>query len=77
MGVPQLDNLVRIRQLKLEVPAQAELDGLIRSGSSRLKDAQLENLSLDSRFDLAYNAANARACGWRGRWPRRGFRHRV
>ena len=27
-----LDNLVRIGQLKLEPPAQAEFDGLVRSG---------------------------------------------
>lgn len=31
MGLPQLDNLVRIRQLKSERPAQSELDGLIRT----------------------------------------------
>jgi hypothetical protein len=31
MGLPQLENLVRIRQLKEESPAQAEIDGLIRS----------------------------------------------
>jgi len=69
MGLGQLDNLVRIRQLKLEAPAQAELDGLMRSGRARLKDSQLENLSLDSRFDLAYNAAHAfslAALRWHG-----------
>ncbi len=69
MGVPQLDNLVRIRQLKVEAPAQSELDGLIRSGSARLKDAQVPTLSLDSRFDLAYNAAHAfslAALRWHG-----------
>jgi hypothetical protein len=33
MGSPQLDNLVRIRQLKAETPAQAELDGLMRTKS--------------------------------------------
>lgn len=69
MGLTQLDNLVRIRQLKSETPAQAELDGLIRSGSARLKDAQQENLSLDGRFDLAYNAAHAlslAALRWHG-----------
>ncbi len=42
MGIPQLDNLVRIRQLKTETPAQAELDGLIRSGNARLQDARVE-----------------------------------
>lgn len=69
MGLSQLDNLVRIRQLKSERPAQAELDGLIRSGDVRLKDAQLVNLSLDSRFDLAYNAAHSfslAALRWHG-----------
>ena len=59
MSLPQLDNLVRIRQLKTETPTQSEIDGLIRSGTVRLNDAQVENLSLDSRFDLAYNAAHA------------------
>jgi hypothetical protein len=69
MGSPQLENLVRIRQLKEEAPARAEIDGLIRSGNVRLKDAQLQNLSLDSRFDLAYNAAHAfslAALRWHG-----------
>jgi hypothetical protein len=69
MGLPQLDNLVRIRQLKAEPGAQSELDGLIRSGKARLKDAQTESLSLDGRFDLAYNAAHAfslAALRWHG-----------
>ena len=55
----QLDNLVRIGTLKEEPPAQTELDGLMRSGTARLKDAANETLSLESRFDLAYNAAHA------------------
>ena len=59
MSLQPLDNLVRIRQLKTEPAAQAEIDGLVRSGNARLKDAQLEGLSLDGRFDLAYNAAHA------------------
>lgn len=59
MSLQPLDNLVRIRQLKSEPAAQAEIDGLMRSGSARLKDAQFKGLSLDSRFDLAYNAAHA------------------
>jgi hypothetical protein len=53
MGLQQLDNLVRIRQLKTEEPVQAELDGLVRSGKLRLTDAQIQTLSVDSRFDLA------------------------
>ena len=55
----QLDNLVRIGTLKEEPPAQTELDGLMRSGMARIKDAANETLSLESRFDLAYNAAHA------------------
>lgn len=54
-----LDNLVRIGKLKAEPPAQAELDGLVRSGRVRLRDAENAALSLESRFDLAYNAAHA------------------
>jgi hypothetical protein len=69
MSLPPLDNLVRIRQLKPESAAQPEIDGLLRSGNARLKDAQLRNLSLDSRFDLGYNAAHAfslAALRWHG-----------
>src|SRR3981081_3216350 len=69
MGSPQLENLVRIRQLKEEAPSRAEVDGLIRSGNVRLTDPQIQTLSLDSRFDLAYNAAHAfslAALRWHG-----------
>jgi len=59
MPSPQLDNLVRIGQLKAEPAAQAELDGLMRSGALRIKDAENKQLSTESRFDLAYNAAHA------------------
>lgn len=54
-----LDNLVRIGQLKAEPPVQTEFDGLMRSGRVRLIDARNRSLSLESRFDLAYNAAHA------------------
>jgi len=56
-----LNNLARIGKLKTEPPSQIELDGLIRSGTVRLKDAENTTLSLESRFDLAYNAAHALA----------------
>lgn len=59
MPLSPLDNLVRIGQLKAEPPAQAEFDGLVRSGQVRLADAANNTLSLESRFDLAYNAAHA------------------
>ena len=57
----ELDNLVRIGRLKTEQPAQTELEGLLRSGKSRLTDAERSDLSLESRFDLGYNAAHALA----------------
>ena len=61
MNHPQLDNLVRIGRLKAELAAESELQGLVRSGNRRLDDAAREDLSLESRFDLAYNAAHALA----------------
>lgn len=64
-----LDNLVRTGQLKREPAAQQELTGLIGSGVARLTDAQNAALSLESRFDLAYNAAHAlslAALRWHG-----------
>lgn len=64
-----LDNLARIGKLKKEAPTQAELDGLMRSGMARLADAENASLSLDGRFDLAYNSAHAlslAALRWHG-----------
>lgn len=55
----KLDNLVRIGQLKSEPATEEEIAGLLRSGTVRLADAKNENLSQESRFDLAYNAAHA------------------
>ncbi len=55
----QLDNLVKVGQLKTEVPTDQEIAGLISSGLARLRDAGNETLSIESRFDLAYNAAHA------------------
>lgn len=57
----KLANLVRIRELKEEPASDSELDGLRRSGMARLADAEREDLSFESRFDLAYNAAHALA----------------
>lgn len=69
MTLPPLDNLVAIGQLKLEAKNQAEFDGLIHSASVRFNDACNESLSMESRFDLAYNAAHALALAalrWHG-----------
>ena len=54
-----LKNLVKIGQLKLEEPSEKDINGLIRSGLARLKDSSNDSLSIESRFDLAYNAAHA------------------
>jgi len=55
----RLENLVGIRQLKVEPATKEEIVGLLRSGAVRLADAKNKDLSKESRFDLAYNAAHA------------------
>jgi hypothetical protein len=72
MPQPQLENLARAGDLKVEPPAPAEIEGLIRSGQTRLRDAQNDQLAIESRFDLAYNAAHAlslAALRWHGYRP--------
>jgi hypothetical protein len=39
MGKPELDNLVRIKRLKLEPGSRAEFDGMVRSARTHLADA--------------------------------------
>ena len=45
--------------LSREAPDAKEFDGLVRSGLARLRDAESAANSLESRFDLAYNAAHS------------------
>ena len=62
-------NLAKIGKLKAQPPTRAEFDGLLRSGRTRLKDAQNPANALESRFDLAYNAAHSlslAALRWKG-----------
>ena len=55
-----LENLAGTgKALLAEAPDAAEFAGLLRSGRARLTDARNAALSLESRFDLAYNAAHA------------------
>jgi hypothetical protein len=57
------------KALKAEPPDADEFAGLRRSGLTRLKDAGNPSLSLESRFDLGYNAAHAlcfAALRWHG-----------
>ncbi len=57
------------KALKAEPPDANEFAGLMRSGLARLTDAATLSLSLESRFDLGYNAAHAlcfAALRWHG-----------
>jgi hypothetical protein len=58
MGKQELENLAKVGQLKAEPPTRAEFDGMVNGAKKRLADAQNEDLSAESRFDLAYGAAH-------------------
>lgn len=78
MAIKELENLANAKQLDREPPTNAELNGLLTSGAARLKDAENKSLSLESRFDLAYNAAHALAlAALRYRGYRSGNRYLV
>jgi hypothetical protein len=69
MSLPELDNLVRIGQLKSEPAYELEVKRLLKMAQSRLADARLESLSREGRFTSAYNAAHAAALAalrWHG-----------
>src|SRR5580698_2491261 len=61
MAKQELENLVKIGQLKREPATCAEFDGMINSAKKRLADAKKKDLSSESQFDLAYNAAHGLA----------------
>jgi hypothetical protein len=57
------------KPLRAEPPDSKEFAALQRMVLARLKDAHHQGLSLESRFDLAYNAAHAlclAALRWHG-----------
>jgi hypothetical protein len=69
MSLPELDNLVRIGQLKAEPRNAQEVTRMLAMAQTRLRDAKLNNLSLEGRFTSAYNAAHAAALAalrWHG-----------
>ena|SRR3990167_10357141 len=69
MSLPNLDNLVKTGQLKVEPMNPLEFSGLLHSGEARLHDAANPSLAAESRFDLAYNAAHSlslAALRWHG-----------
>lgn len=58
--ISELENLCGTgKPLRREAPDRAEIESLIHSGRLRLHDAGNAVLSLESRFDLAYNASHA------------------
>ncbi len=61
MSSPELENLVESGLLKREPTSKPEIEALLHSGQARLKDARNDSLELESRFDLAYNAAHSYA----------------
>ncbi len=65
----ELDNLVKINQLKKEAADAREFAGMLLAAETKLNDAQLIGLSEDSQFSLAYGAAHALALAalrWHG-----------
>ncbi len=54
-----LDNLVKIGKLKAGPSTDDEIKGLVQRGLVKIEDYKRADLSTDSRFDLAYNAAHA------------------
>lgn len=64
------------KPLRAEPPDAKEFAGLQQSGLARLEDAPTGSLALESRFDLAYNAAHAlclAALRWHGYRPANRF----
>ena len=69
MTSQNLEQLTKTGSLKPEPRDQREHDGLVRSARVRLTDARTAPLSLESKFDLGYNAAHALALAalrWHG-----------
>ena len=69
MSQPELENLVRIGQLKAEPRNALEAARMLDMARTRLADAKLSKLSLEGRFTSAYNAAHAAALAalrWHG-----------
>ncbi|MGR6872899.1 hypothetical protein ACU6U9_11455 [Pseudomonas sp. HK3] len=65
----ELDNLVKIQQLKHEAADAKEFAGMLRAAEIKLSDARIQGLSEDSQFSLAYGAAHAlslAALRWHG-----------
>ncbi|MFO1264137.1 MAG: hypothetical protein U1E84_12500 [Rhodoferax sp.] len=69
MGQAELNNLVRIGQLKTEPRSNSEVQRLLTLARIRLQDARQPQVSIEGRFTSAYNAAHATALAalrWHG-----------
>lgn len=69
MPSKNLQRLASAGKLKAEPPSAKEFAALVGSGRARLGDARNAKVSLEGRFDLAYNAAHAlslAALRWHG-----------
>lgn len=69
MTLKNLDNLVKINELKVEPPDQLEFDAMVSSAKQRLQDATVEAVSEEGRFLSAYGAAHVlsvAAMRWHG-----------
>lgn len=80
MSLTNLNNLEKIGQLKKETFDLSEFNGLLHAGKARLHDAKNVDLTIESRFDLAYNASHSLALAalrWHGYRPENKNGHRY
>ena len=66
-----LENLLAIHKLIIFTPTKAGIQKLLKAVERNLKDAKIEELSCDSRFDTAYKAIMQ--CAMIGLWAN-GYR---
>ncbi len=69
MTLKELDNLVKINDLKAEPPDQNEFNNMLLSAKRCIKDAGVAGLSDEGRFSSAYTAAHVlslAALRWHG-----------
>jgi len=58
MSLKELDNLVKIKTLKIEPPDQDEFNSMVNSANRCLKDAKIDGLSDEDKFSCVYTAAH-------------------
>lgn len=61
MPSAELDRLLATGLLESEAPIREEVEGLLREATLTLQDAKVKQLSLESRFRLAYASAHSLA----------------